>query len=324
MAINFPSPAGQPIDGTFTYVAAGITYSWNGESWTAAGSGATATDKTIFSATNAPPSGNGSLSYNTNSGEFTFTPPNLSSYLTSTGSINTHTDVTISNPSDKQLIVYNGPNIRWENITPGSGSGLDCDLLDGQHGSYYRNASNLNTGTVSSDRLTGTYNIDINGSANSISNLSGIGDVTISSPSSGQTLRYNGSVWVNSDASGIRSTSVYTATSIGIGAATNFSFATPNAYALLKVQTSHAAWLTLYTDTTSRTNDSTRSENTDPSPGSGVIAEVITTGGVTQLITPGTIGFSSTQNNITYAKLVNKSGSVVNLQVTLTYVPLEV
>ena len=41
MAINFPSTAGQAVDGTFTYVVAGITYSWNGESWTAAGGGAT-------------------------------------------------------------------------------------------------------------------------------------------------------------------------------------------------------------------------------------------------------------------------------------------
>lgn len=31
----------------------------------------------------------------------------------------------------------------------GSGSGLDADLLDGEDGSYYRDASNLNTGTVS-------------------------------------------------------------------------------------------------------------------------------------------------------------------------------
>lgn len=35
----------------------------------------------------------------------------------------------------------------------GSGSNLDADLLDGQHGSYYQNASNLNSGTVSNDRL---------------------------------------------------------------------------------------------------------------------------------------------------------------------------
>jgi len=35
----------------------------------------------------------------------------------------------------------------------GAGSGLDADLLDGQHGSFYRNASNLNAGTVPSARL---------------------------------------------------------------------------------------------------------------------------------------------------------------------------
>jgi hypothetical protein len=69
MAINFPATLGQPTDGTFTYVAAGITYSWNGESWTAAGSGATATDLTVFSATNASASGGGSLAYNSNTGD---------------------------------------------------------------------------------------------------------------------------------------------------------------------------------------------------------------------------------------------------------------
>ena len=35
----------------------------------------------------------------------------------------------------------------------GDGSGLDADLLDGQEGSFYQNASNLNSGTVPSARL---------------------------------------------------------------------------------------------------------------------------------------------------------------------------
>jgi len=34
----------------------------------------------------------------------------------------------------------------------GAGSAIDADLLDGQHGSYYRNASNLNAGTIHADR----------------------------------------------------------------------------------------------------------------------------------------------------------------------------
>jgi len=35
----------------------------------------------------------------------------------------------------------------------GSGSGLDADLLDGESSAYYRNASNLNAGTISASRL---------------------------------------------------------------------------------------------------------------------------------------------------------------------------
>lgn len=38
-------------------------------------------------------------------------------------------------------------------LVDGSGSGLDADLLDGQHGSFYQNASNLNAGTIPSGRL---------------------------------------------------------------------------------------------------------------------------------------------------------------------------
>ena len=44
-------------------------------------------------------------------------------------------------------------NLIWHAGNDGSGSGLEADLLDGQEGSYYRNASNLNAGTVATARL---------------------------------------------------------------------------------------------------------------------------------------------------------------------------
>ena len=81
MAINFPGTAGQPTDGSYTYTVAGISYSWNGESWRAAGAGASATDRTLFSVTTNA-AGSPALSYNNNSGVFSYTPPDLSSYLT--------------------------------------------------------------------------------------------------------------------------------------------------------------------------------------------------------------------------------------------------
>ena len=42
---------------------------------------------------------------------------------------------------------------------------LNSDRLDNQHGSYYRNAGNLNAGTISDDRLPGTISSDITGNA---------------------------------------------------------------------------------------------------------------------------------------------------------------
>ena len=81
MAINFPSTAGQATDGSYTYTVAGITYAWNGSSWAAAGAGASATDRTLFSVTQNA-AGTAALSYNSNTGVFSYTPPDLSSYAT--------------------------------------------------------------------------------------------------------------------------------------------------------------------------------------------------------------------------------------------------
>ena len=287
MAINFPSTAGQATDGTFTYVAAGITYSWNGESWTAAGSGASATDLTVFSVTNASASGGGSLAYNSNTGDFTFTPPNLSGYLTSVGVINNHTDVNITNVANGQLLKYDSFSGDWINFTP----------------SY----------------LTSYTETDPVFSASAAAN------VTTQKITNWDTA-YG---WGNHASAGYltalpsRTTAQTTTVPVASNGSVDISITTPATYALLKIQTSHAAWVTLYTDTTSRSNDSSRTETTDPTPGSGVIAEVITSGSATQLISPGTIGFNSAGTGTTYAKVVNKSGATANITVTLHYVQLE-
>ena len=42
---------------------------------------------------------------------------------------------------------------QWHSGNDGASSGLDADLLDGQHGSYYRNASNINAGTLPEARI---------------------------------------------------------------------------------------------------------------------------------------------------------------------------
>ena len=123
-----------------------------------------------------------------------------------------------------------------------------------------------------------------------------------------------------------RQTASATTALIGNNVSANLTIAAAKTYALLKIQTSAAAWVTLYTDTASRTADAGRTENTDALPGSGVIAEVITGGAATQLMTPGVFGFNNdaTPSTNVYVKVVNKSGSNAAITVTLTYTQLEV
>ena len=308
MAINFPSTAGQPTNGSYTYTVAGITYSWDGSSWAAAGAGASATDTSLFSVSTNP-AGTAALSYNNNSGSFTYTPPDLSGYLTSEadtlstilgrGNTSGANDIEIA---DNQAIklgasfdlqIYHtstaGSNIRENGFGPLNIWGTDVNILD-------------STGTESKATfLTG----------------------------GACTLSFSGATKFQPTSSGATITGALTAggntypTTIASGAAANVSISTAKGFALYSIQTSHAAWVTLYTDTTSRTADAGRLETTDPTPGSGVLAEVITTGAVTQLITPGTICFNSSPTATTYAKVVNKSGSTTNVQVILTYVQIE-
>ena len=42
---------------------------------------------------------------------------------------------------------------QWSSLNDGSGSGLDADTLDGQQGSFYQNAGNLNAGTIPEARI---------------------------------------------------------------------------------------------------------------------------------------------------------------------------
>ena len=97
----------------------------------------------------------------------------------------------------------------------------------------------------------------------------------------------------------------------------------------MKVAISAPAWVVLYIDEASRTSDSSRSEGTDPAPGSGVITEVSTTssGASTFNMSPAVLGWNNegTPAAQIYAKVVNKratSGSNA-ITVTLTNLALE-
>ena len=162
--------------------------------------------------------------------------------------------------------------------------------------------------------------------------LDDLTDVVITGPvSTGQVLKYNGTNWVNgTDATGggggaTRGVLVGNTASIATGATGNITITGYKAYALFKIQVDGAAWVRIYTSTAARTADNARLEGTDPTPGSGVIAEVITTGADTIVISPGTIGFSneSTPSTDIVLAVTNKSGSTRVTAVTLTALQLE-
>ena len=376
MAINFPSTAGQPTNGSYTYTVAGISYSWNGESWVAAGAGASATDRTLFSVTTTAASSTPALSYNNNSGVFSYTPPDISDMATQTwvgtqGFLTSTPEIVQGN--SKAEVIGVGTNdgefkVTLQDNTSG-GSGAEAfriyqssnttiaDLFEGNTGSNAQlNIKHNYNGNGTSD-INFTTNVGSRSAAIrywgnlqslkfyvagaekfSVGQTTSVIDTTLIPDSDdtydlGSTTRkwsevhasnfYGDGSGLQNVTSGASRTTVSATNSIASNGIANISMTTPKTYALLSIETSHAAWVTLYSDTASRTADSSRNETTDPVAGSGVLAEVITSGSTTQLITPASVCFNSASANTTYLKIVNKSGGTANVQVTLTYVSLE-
>ena len=132
----------------------------------------------------------------------------------------------------------------------------------------------------------------------------------------------------NEPAVGVRTTVTATTSSIGAGATSNLNIDGFKTYSLLKVGISSAAWVVLYTDSTSRSNDASRSYLTDPTPGSGVIAEVrtVSSGISTFIMSPGVIGWNNDVSvaSTIYARVTNNESSTsAGIGVTLTVVKLE-
>jgi len=193
--------------------------------------------------------------------------------------------------------------------------------------------------------------------------LSSLTNVVLSSPTAGQTLTYNGTNWINSTtvvgATGVTSISAGTGTAVsastgsitiwstvtaGSGLSSRATFSTSTSaissgttanvtisnaykgYLLYKIAATTSSWVRIYTDSASRTADASRTQGQDPSFSSGVIAEVITTGSQTILVSPGVIGFNneaSPTSDIHLAITNNYSASTA-ITVTLTLVQLEV
>lgn len=181
----------------------------------------------------------------------------------------------------------------------------------------------------------GTDTVTINAAGGGATALSSLTDVVITgTPTDGQVLKYNTatSKWINgTDATGgggalpTRATVSGVTSSLADGGVGPINITGYRSYMLMKVQTSAAAWVRIYTSESARIADASRLEGTDPLPGAGVVAEIITTGAQTVLISPGALGFNDegpVTTNIP-CRVTNKSGGTAAITVTLTALQLE-
>ena len=192
--------------------------------------------------------------------------------------------------------------------------------------------------TITTD--SGTDSITINaGQSNSFVSIAVAGQSPVLADSTSDTLTLVGSgITITTDSvtdtitfsnagSGLeaRTTASGTTGSLASLASADLNITGFKGYVLLKIQTSVAAWVRLYTDGASRTADAGRLEAVDPDPGAGVIAEVITTGGQTILMSPAVMGFNNETVPTTTipCRVTNKSGSSAAVTVTLTLIKIE-
>ena len=387
MAFNFPDTAGQATDGSYTHIAGGITYVWDGISWIATGTyseistldnvlsrGSTTTQDitttgkvyysnvwdTLVNLTNNISASNyhGMFAHAHDTGHGYFAHAGGWVQLLDTGSsLSELADVDNTSPGTGDALVWDGSN--W---APGSVSTTStlADLTDTDIDTLGQGATPLSMGdylfynsttskwqnspfTISTNDFAyfgNSVQIEGNGQGTTLLLSTGsypvsISDNNFSTGTAGQVLLATGNdgfgnatgvQWGNTSGLQTRTSNYQDTNLLSPDSADYITITAAKTYALHKIETDKAAWVTLYSDQTSRTADANRNETTDPLPGTGVIAEVITAGSTVQKITPGTIGWNddSTPSNNAYLKVVNKDPSNNEvIRVTLHYVALE-
>ncbi len=119
-----------------------------------------------------------------------------------------------------------------------------------------------------------------------------------------------------------RTTATVTSSVLPNGASENLSITLAKGYTLYKATLSVPGWLRIYRDADSRTADGSRAQTTDPTPGSGVIAEVIGIIGFWDQAVPGWDG-KGVPDGVIPLRVTNLSNLAQTLTLTLTYLPTE-
>ena len=197
--INFPS---SPSGGD-TYTYNNITFTYDGEKWTAKAPVTTSNtygdanvaayasaqgfiDLADISVSSNSPSGNGGLSYNNSSGVFTFTPADASGSGGSYGDSNVASFLSTNNYSN---VAYGNTEVQSYLDAQGY-SNVD---LDAQTLSIAGNVITISGSGSNVDLTTALGNVSGSGSTT----FSALTDTTIANLQTNQVAQWSGSAWVN-------------------------------------------------------------------------------------------------------------------------------
>ena len=268
-------------------------------------------DWTVDGGTTASPTGNAGGILN---------KPALKDIAT-TGKIKDAQDVSANDPSSNSILKYDTGSSKWV-----ASSNNLADLTN------VSNTAPSNGHVLKWDAALSLWKPDVDASGSGgASNFTELGDTPSTFTSNGgKFLKVNsaedGLEYGDAAGASVIEDVDGTSSSIANNDRGELDITGQTVYTLFKVKASVASWVRLYVDATSRTNDSMRSEGEDPLPGSGVLAEVRTTGVNEEvLITPGVMGFnndSPTRTKKIYVAINNRSGSATTVTVTLTILKL--
>jgi hypothetical protein len=185
----------------------------------------------------------------------------------------------------------------------------------------------LTTATITGNITAG--NINTTGSATHTGNIN-VGNVNATGNVSGTFILGNGAfltgvVTGGGGGAGNRANITTTVGPLSNAVSINSDLTGYKGYAIYKITTSAASWVRVYTSSAARSADATRTQDVDPQPGAGVIAEIITTGANTVIVSPAAVGFNDDApvSNTVPVAITNLSGGVASITVTMTVLQLE-
>ena len=172
--------------------------------------------------------------------------------------------------------------------------------------------------------MRGTIHVLSEAVVASINDLTDV-DTLSTAPSTGDVLEWNGVRWgpAAPSAGGGAGVDRTSETQTSTGGLATFS-AIGRSGVLVSISSTEDAWVTLYSTQSARTADGARIFEEDPIAGSGILAEIYTSGGGTITATPGTTYFNaeSESPDEIYASIRTKAGAPVVSDITVQAFPI--